>query len=233
MSLGVVRRGARWRALLLPFAAFVVLAAAVGATSALSAVSWKAPLNYATYVGAKGKANSKLAPIVLGWVNGQGGTVPGTSFPSTTRIMDASGEDDQRRARRRRRRPSPQAERVLHRLGRGGGHQVRSADGQRQEGEGDPVRRRRRREPVDLQRPQGLEAGRDRRLGEQRRREREERLLDDRHLDQRPLVVRPVREARLPERQDVRGRLPELAGLRRRGRRASRLRCSRSGSRRR
>src|ERR1041384_810603 len=65
----------------------VALLAAILATAAVSlaATPNKAVLDYAAYVGAKGKANPKLPAYVIGWVNGQGGTVPGTSFPSTTR----------------------------------------------------------------------------------------------------------------------------------------------------
>jgi branched-chain amino acid transport system substrate-binding protein len=66
------------------------LALAASAAAGLSAVQAKGPvLNYATYVGGKGKANSKLSTVVIGWINGQGGTVPGTSFPSTSRGAQA------------------------------------------------------------------------------------------------------------------------------------------------
>ena len=65
----------------------VALFAAILATAAVSlaATPNKAVLDYSAYVGAKGPANKKLPAYVIGWVNGQGGTVPGTSFPSTTR----------------------------------------------------------------------------------------------------------------------------------------------------
>jgi branched-chain amino acid transport system substrate-binding protein len=68
-----------------------VATVALAATAAvgLSAVQWKAPLDYAAYVNGHGKANPKLPPITIGWINGQGGTVPGTSFPSTTRGVEA------------------------------------------------------------------------------------------------------------------------------------------------
>ena len=67
-------------------AALLALVLAGSIASAATSAAGKGPvLNYATYVGAKGKANPKLRAYVIGWINGQGGTVPGTSFPSTTR----------------------------------------------------------------------------------------------------------------------------------------------------
>jgi branched-chain amino acid transport system substrate-binding protein len=66
------------------------LALAVTAVAGLSAVQSRGPvLNYSAYVSGSGKANPKLPPVVIGWINGQGGTVPGTSFPSTTRGAEA------------------------------------------------------------------------------------------------------------------------------------------------
>src|SRR3954464_14624964 len=66
----------------------MVVSAALGAAKA-KAPAAKAPvLNYAKYVGGKGKANESLSPVVIGWVNAQGNTQPGTSFPSTTRGVE-------------------------------------------------------------------------------------------------------------------------------------------------
>jgi len=85
LSRRVARRRPRFVALT------VVIALAVAATAFAAASATKKPvLNYATYVGGKGKANQKLPPVVFGWINGQGGTVPGTSFPSTTRGAEAA-----------------------------------------------------------------------------------------------------------------------------------------------
>src|SRR5262245_27723900 len=77
----------------------VAAAAAVGlaipagislaSSSAHKAVSPPVVLNYRAYVGGKGKANAKLSPVVIGWINGQGSTVPGQSFPSTTHGAEA------------------------------------------------------------------------------------------------------------------------------------------------
>jgi len=66
----------------------MVVSAALGAAKPPAA---KAPvLNYAKYVGGKGKANPSLAPVTIGWINAQGGTAPGTSFPSKTRGVEAA-----------------------------------------------------------------------------------------------------------------------------------------------
>ncbi len=70
-------------------AGVVVTAFAVVTGVTFAAVSWKAPLDYAKYVGGKGKAKKSPA-VVIGWLNAQGGTAPGTSFPSTTRVAEAA-----------------------------------------------------------------------------------------------------------------------------------------------
>ena len=79
--------------------AFVALAEAALVTAAVTAVANASTnrsnalppaqvLNYQTYVGGHGKANPKLSPIVLGWVNGQGGP-PNFNFPQSTRVVEA------------------------------------------------------------------------------------------------------------------------------------------------
>ena len=88
MRLARIARASRTRRGLV-LASVAALALAVTVVAGLSAVEWKAPLDYAAYTGGHGKANSKLKPVVIGWINGQGGTVPGTSFPSTTRAAEA------------------------------------------------------------------------------------------------------------------------------------------------
>jgi branched-chain amino acid transport system substrate-binding protein len=95
MRMGFLRRRPR-RGVGIALVAILALAVAVVAATGAGAAKPKAPatpgpvLNYAKYVGGHGKANSNLPPVVIGWVNGQGGTVPGTSFPSTTRDAEAA-----------------------------------------------------------------------------------------------------------------------------------------------
>ena len=45
-------------------------------------------LNYQLYVGGKGKANPKLAPVTIGFINGQGGP-PNFNFPQATHVIEA------------------------------------------------------------------------------------------------------------------------------------------------
>jgi Periplasmic binding protein len=70
-------------------AAVVTVALAVSVGAMATTLKTVPPVSYAAYVGAKGKANKKLKPFVIGWINGQGSTVPGQSFPSTTRAAEA------------------------------------------------------------------------------------------------------------------------------------------------
>src|SRR5262245_30153043 len=84
-TLGVARRRG----------AFVVLAVAtalVATATALAATSAAPPpqvLNYQAYVGSKGKAKANLSPVVLGWINGQGGP-PNFNFPQVTDVARAA-----------------------------------------------------------------------------------------------------------------------------------------------
>jgi branched-chain amino acid transport system substrate-binding protein len=64
--------------------ALAVSAAAVAATSAGGPV-----LDYQAYVGGKGKAKANLSPVVLGFINGQGGP-PNFNFPQPTRVIAAA-----------------------------------------------------------------------------------------------------------------------------------------------
>src|SRR5512138_2567850 len=66
-------------------AALVATATAVGATGALPPPQ---VLNYQLYVGGKGKAKSNLAPVTLGYINGQGGP-PNFNFPQATSVIRA------------------------------------------------------------------------------------------------------------------------------------------------
>jgi branched-chain amino acid transport system substrate-binding protein len=70
-----------------------VLAAAitvsiVTAGVAASAIPPPQVLNYSVYVGGKGKANPKLSPVTLGFINGQGGP-PNLNFPQATHVIEA------------------------------------------------------------------------------------------------------------------------------------------------
>jgi branched-chain amino acid transport system substrate-binding protein len=65
----------------------LALAAAVAATAATPT---RGPVvNYQAYVGGKGKANPNLSPVVIGWINGQGGPVT-RDFPQGTRVIEAA-----------------------------------------------------------------------------------------------------------------------------------------------
>ena len=66
-------------------AALVATATAVAATSALPPPQ---VLNYQLYVGGKGKANPKLSPVTIGYINGQGGP-PNFNFPQGTHVTEA------------------------------------------------------------------------------------------------------------------------------------------------
>ena len=66
-------------------AALAATATAVAATSALPPPQ---VLNYQLYVGGKGKAKANLAPVTLGFINGQGGP-PNFNFPQATHVVEA------------------------------------------------------------------------------------------------------------------------------------------------
>ncbi len=78
-------RGRRAMAIL---AVATVLTATASAVAATSAVSPPQVLNYQVYVGGKGKANPKLAPVTIGFINGQGGP-PNFNFPQATNVIRA------------------------------------------------------------------------------------------------------------------------------------------------
>jgi branched-chain amino acid transport system substrate-binding protein len=70
--------------------------AAVGTTSTQAAAEGPASttadggvLDYAKYVGGSGKANPDLKPVVIGWVNNQGGP-PSLDFPQATRAIEGA-----------------------------------------------------------------------------------------------------------------------------------------------
>jgi branched-chain amino acid transport system substrate-binding protein len=72
----------------LALAAFLVaVGTAIGATSALP--PYKLVLNYQAYTGGKGKAKANLAPVTIGFINGQGGP-PNFNFPQPTSVIGAA-----------------------------------------------------------------------------------------------------------------------------------------------
>jgi branched-chain amino acid transport system substrate-binding protein len=82
------RRAARGRR---PLALLTALCLVVGVSTAaaVAATSANKPvLNYSTYVGGKGKAKANLSPVVIGFINGQGGP-PNFDFPQPTRVITA------------------------------------------------------------------------------------------------------------------------------------------------
>ena len=138
----VRRRRAKVAVLVLATLTAVALAlAAAGSAQRLSV------LDYQAYVGGKGKAKPNLAPVTIGYINGQGGPAE-LQLPAGNERDPRRSEDGERRARRHQG-TSAQAQRVLLDAGRGGRRPLRPADGQR-EGEGDHLRVRDRRQPVDL-----------------------------------------------------------------------------------
>ena len=62
-----------------------MLTASASAVAATSAVSPPQVLNYQVYVGGKGKAKANLAPVTIGYINGQGGP-PNFNFPQATSV---------------------------------------------------------------------------------------------------------------------------------------------------
>ncbi len=82
-----VARGRRGLALAVTFGACLAVSA-VAALAATSALPPAQVLNYQAYVGGKGKANPKLSPVTLGFINGQGGP-PNFNFPQATHVIEA------------------------------------------------------------------------------------------------------------------------------------------------
>jgi branched-chain amino acid transport system substrate-binding protein len=69
--------------------AVVGVLALVAAVAAVSAPMQNKPvLDYAAYVGGKGKAKPSLSPVTIGFINGQGGP-PNFDFPQATRVIEA------------------------------------------------------------------------------------------------------------------------------------------------
>ncbi len=72
-------------------ALLVTASAAVLAVTAVATTSAALPpevLDYAAYVGGKGKAKASLSPVVIGWINNQGGP-PNLNFPQPTKVLEA------------------------------------------------------------------------------------------------------------------------------------------------
>jgi branched-chain amino acid transport system substrate-binding protein len=62
---------------------------AVAALASTSALPPPQVLNYQAYVGGKGKAKANLAPVTIGFINGQGGP-PNFNFPQPTNVVEAA-----------------------------------------------------------------------------------------------------------------------------------------------
>src|SRR5262245_39454910 len=78
----------RRRPAIVGLAVATALAATATAVAATSAVPPPQLLSYQAYVGGKGKANSKLTPVKIGFINGQGGPVQ-FNFPQATSVINA------------------------------------------------------------------------------------------------------------------------------------------------
>ncbi len=79
-------RRRRATVLLAVVAALTAMVTAVGATGAVGPPAQL--LDYQKYVGGKGKAKANLAPVTIGYINGQGGP-PNLNFPQATSVIRA------------------------------------------------------------------------------------------------------------------------------------------------
>jgi branched-chain amino acid transport system substrate-binding protein len=73
---------------LIALAAVAVTAVATASPTRRQAVPPPVVVNYQAYVGGKGRANPKLSPVTLGFINGQGGP-PNFNFPQATHVIEA------------------------------------------------------------------------------------------------------------------------------------------------
>ena len=73
MRPGTIAERFRRRPAIVGLAVAAALAATATAVAATSALPPPQVLNYQLYVGGKGKAKSNLAPVTIGYINGQGG----------------------------------------------------------------------------------------------------------------------------------------------------------------
>jgi branched-chain amino acid transport system substrate-binding protein len=90
MRLVGIPRAVRGRGL--AFTATIGALVCLSAVAALAATGAAPPpqvLNYQVYSGGKGKAKASLAPVTLGFINGQGGP-PNFNFPQPTRVIEAA-----------------------------------------------------------------------------------------------------------------------------------------------
>jgi branched-chain amino acid transport system substrate-binding protein len=79
---------ARGRRAIVALALAFALTATAAAVAATSAVSPPQVLNYQVYVGGKGRANPRLAPVTIGFINQQGGP-PNVNRPQATSVIRA------------------------------------------------------------------------------------------------------------------------------------------------
>ncbi len=212
-----VARGRRGLALAVTIGACLAVSA-VAALAATSALPPPQVLNYQLYAGGKGKARANLAPVTLGFINGQGGP-PNFNFPQPTRVIEAAVR-------------MANAE-----LGGIHGHPIKLNTCFIAQAEEEGVRcgqqmANDKNVKVILygavivgnqsiySTHQGIEADHRRRHGERGRPDGEERLLPERQPDQRARAFRHLHEAVPAEGEDGCDRLPEPAGRRHRGLRA-------------
>ena len=85
-GVGIARAGRGRRRLAL--AAVVCVALGVSTVAGVAGSANDPVLDYSAYVGGKGKANPNLSPVVLGFINGQGGP-PNFNFPQATSVIEA------------------------------------------------------------------------------------------------------------------------------------------------
>ncbi len=78
----------RRRRAIVALAVAAALTATATAVAATSAVSPPQVLNYQVYVGGKGRANPRLAPVTIGFINQQGGP-PNVNRPQATSVIRA------------------------------------------------------------------------------------------------------------------------------------------------
>ena len=209
----IVERLRRRRALVV-LAVATALTATATAVAATTAVSPPQVLNYQAYVGGKGKAKANLSPVVLGWVNTQGGP-PNATFPQVTDVARAA------------------VRMVNGELGGVHGHPVKLSECFIVQAEEEGVRCGQQmvnekgmkaivlgaqftRQPVDVRDGQGHDSRHRRCRDRSRGLHGEERLLPERQPDERARAIRHVHEAVPAEGEDGCRRLSEPAGRRHR-----------------
>src|SRR5262245_17157727 len=81
-------RSARRRRAKVALSVLATLTAVALALAAAGSAQRLSVLDYQAYVGGKGKAKANLAPVTIGYINGQGGP-PNFNFPQATSVIRA------------------------------------------------------------------------------------------------------------------------------------------------